>query len=145
MISNSIHLQQLTFISFSVSNYWPYPVGPWSEKNGTHESNNSFNRSKSALIGAASHHMTRQCQAGLPWCRHVATPARSAYLPSAATWRQKHQSYTPRRNLKYRTFLFVGIAEIGTVSVLSSNHNQAYIGCWLKPETLTWPILHKLT
>ena len=47
----------------------------------------------------------------------------------------KNWSYTPRRTLKYRTF--VDIAEIGTVSVLSSNQNEAYIGCRLKPETLT--------
>ena len=49
--------------------------------------------------------------------------------------------YTPRHNLKHRTFLFVDIAEVGTHSVLSSNQNQAYIGCRL--ETLKyWPTLH---
>ena len=49
--------------------------------------------------------------------------------------------YTPRHNLKHRTFLFVDIAEVGTRSVLSSNQNQAYIGCRL--ETLKyWPTLH---
>ena len=45
-------------------------------------------------------------------------------------------------------FLFVDNAEIGTVSILSSHQNKAYIGCRLKPETLTdltQPILHKLT
>ena len=49
--------------------------------------------------------------------------------------------YTPRHKLKHRTFLFVDIAEVGTRSVLSSNQNQAYIGCRL--ETLKyWPTLH---
>ena len=90
------------------------------------------------------HHMARQCQASLPWHRHVATPACCTYLASAATWQQKQQSYTPGRNLKHCTFLFVDIAEIGTVSVLSSNQNEAYISCRLKPETLTWPDLTDL-
>ena len=84
-------------------------------------------------------HMARQCQASLPWHHHVATPARSTYLASAATWRQKHWSYTPRGTLKYCIFLFVDIAEIGTVSALSYKQNEAYIGFQLKPETLTWP------
>ena len=85
--------------------------------------------------------MAQHCQASLPWHCHVATPACSAYLASTATWRQKHRSYTSWHNLKYRTFLFVDIAEFGTVSVLSSNQNEADIGCQLKPETLTWPDL----
>ena len=37
--------------------------------------------------------------------------------------------YTPRRNLKHRTFLLVDISEVSTVAVLSSNQNEAYIGC----------------
>ena len=50
-------------------------------------------------------------------------------------WTCRH---TPRHNLKHRTFLFDDIAEISTVSVLSSNQNQAYIGC--RFETLKyWP------
>ena len=86
----------------------------------------------------------RKCQATLPWPHQVVTPAHSVYLASATIWRQKHMSYIPRRTLKYCTFLFVDIAEIGTVSVLSSNQNEAYISCWLKPETLTWPDLANL-
>ena len=92
------------------------------------------------LIGAAGHHMTLQCQARLLGSHHMATPAHSTYLGGAATWRQKRWSYTPQHNLKYHTFLFVEIAEIGSVSVLSSNQNDAYIGCRLKPETLTCQI-----
>ena len=88
---------------------------------------------------AAHRHMARQCRACLPWRHQVATHARSVYLASTTTWRQKHWSHTPRHTLKYRTFLFVDIAEIGTVSVLSSYQNEAYIGCRLIPETLTWP------
>ena len=82
--------------------------------------------------------------ASLPWRRLMATPARSPYLASAATWPQKHWSYTPQRTLKYLTFLFVNIAEISNVSVLSSNQNEAYIGCQLKREILTWPDLANL-
>ena len=85
--------------------------------------------------------MAQKCQASLPWRRQVATPACSAYLVSAVTWRQKYWSYTSRRTLKYRTFLFVEITENGPVSVLPSNQNEAYICCPLKPETLTWPDL----
>ena len=81
--------------------------------------------------------MALKCRASLPWRRQVATPACSAYLVSVATCRQKHWSYTLRHTFKYRTFLFVDIAEISTVSVLSYNQNEAYIGCRLKPETLT--------
>ena len=88
--------------------------------------------------------MARKCRASLPWRQQVATPARSAYLASATTWWQNHWSYSPWRNFKYRTFLFVDIAASGTVSILSSNPNEAYIGCWLKPETLTWPHLANL-
>ena len=75
----------------------------------------------------------------------MAPPGRSAHYASAAIWRLTYWSSTPHRNLKYRTFLFVDNAEISTVSFLSSNQNEAYISCLLKPETLTWPILHKLT
>ena len=46
---------------------------------------------------------------------------------------QKHWSYTPRRNLKYRS-----------VSILASNQNEACISCRLKPETLTSPDLANL-
>ena len=74
----------------------------------------------------------------LPGSRHMATPTRSTYLASAATWQQKHWSCTLRRNLKYCTFLFVGMTEISTVLVLSSIQNEAHTGCWLKPEILTW-------
>ena len=91
--------------------------------------------------GATGWHMARQCQDSLPRSRHIAAPARGTYLAGADTWWQKHWSYTQRRNFKYHTFLFVDIAEIGTVSVLSSNQNEAYIGCQLRPETLTWPDL----
>ena len=49
------------------------------------------------------------------------------------------RSYTLWRYLKYRSYLFVDITEISTVSVLSSNQNEAYIRCQLKLETLTWP------
>ena len=82
--------------------------------------------------------MAWQCQASLPGSRHMATPTRSTYLASAATWQQKHWSCTLRRNLKYCTFLFVGMTEISTVLVLSSIQNEAHTGCWLKPEILTW-------
>ena len=54
-------------------------------------------------------------------------------------------SYTPWRNLKYCTFLFVDIVKLCTISILSSNQNEANICCRLKRETLTWPTLHKLT
>ena len=82
--------------------------------------------------------MSMKCRASLPWRRQVGTPARSTYLASAYIRRQQHWSYTPRRTLKYRTFLFVDIAAIGTISVLSFNQNEAYISCRLKPDTLTW-------
>ena len=49
---------------------------------------------------------------------------------------KKHGSYTLQCNLKYHTILFVGIAEISTVSILSSNQNEVYIQMlfsqWLK-------------
>ena len=83
--------------------------------------------------------MVQQCQASLPWRSHVAIPAHSVYVASATTWQQKYWSYTLRRTLNYHTFLFVDIAEIGTVSVLSSNQNKACIRGRLKPETLTRP------
>ena len=51
---------------------------------------------------------------------------------------------TPRCNLKYHIFRLVDIVVLCTISNLSSNQNEAYIGCRLKQQTLTWPILHKL-
>ena len=73
------------------------------------------------------------------------------WLPLAARiWRapphgdQNLGSYTPRHILKYRTYLFVDITEISTVSILSSNENEAYIRCQLKLETLTCPDPHQL-
>ena len=46
--------------------------------------------------------------------------------------------YTPRRNLKHRTFLFVDIAEVGTVTILSSNQRQNEVCISCRFETLKY-------